>query len=390
MPISNRLYRQGECAPRRHSLPWRQYFRNILAKDTVLWASLILAAASFAVAGRAPASSLEYIDFRTLACLACLMTASGGFMISGVFDWAAARLTNRCRGQRSLSAAMVFCTFFASMLVTNDVALLVFVPTTLLCFRKTGLDPVATVVLQTLAANVGSIALPMGNPQNLYLYSRYQMAFGPFLRTVLPLSLAGAALLALCCLLMKNRVMECPRTETPVPRRGDIALYAALFVIAALATFGLIDHRLALVPTVAVLLIKGRDLAQQVDYALLLTFVGFFLFVGNVSHLPAVETALRSFVEPRPFAAAVLASQVVSNVPAAIMLSGFTEDGGALLAGVSAGGCGTLIASMASLISYKLLVRAGGGKARFLVVFTLLNVLFLAAMVAAYWAGLAA
>lgn len=384
MSVSNRLYKQSSRLPKYQPLSWRVYFRQILVKDAVLWIALGLGALSCIIVRPTAASYREYIDFKTLACLASLMTASGGFMISGVFDLAAARLANRCRSSRGLMAAMVFCTFFASMFVTNDVALIVFVPMTLLAFRRTGFDPILTICLQTIAANVGSILLPMGNPQNLYLYSRYDMAFAPFLRAVLPLSVAGAVLLVLFCLISGKTPITCASAEEPRIHRRDACIYAVLFLVAALAVFDLLDYRIVFALSIATMLVKGRNLAQQVDVALLLTFVGFFLFVGNLAHVPQIAEALKNLVQPRPFLAAVLASQIISNVPAAVLLSGFTDDASALLAGVSAGGCGTLIASMASLISYKLFIRSGGKRNRYLVVFTLLNILFLAAMSVAH------
>lgn len=384
MSASTRLYKQSSRLPKHQPLSWSVYLKQILGKDAVLWLALGLAVLSSLVVQPPLRAYADYIDGKTLACLTALMTASGGFMISGVFDLAAARLINRCRTRRSITAAMVFATFLASMFVTNDVALIVLVPMTLLAFKRADFDPIAAVVLQTIAANVGSILLPMGNPQNLYLYSRYAMQFGPFLRTVLPLSLAGAALLALFCLFTPKSALARPRAEEPPLRRKDAVLYAFVFAVAALGIFGAVDYRVGLGLAAAVMFVKGRNLAQQVDYALLLTFIGFFIFVGNVARIPEIESLLKAFVEPRPYLAAVLASQVVSNVPAAVMLSGFTHDGQALLAGVSAGGCGTLIASMASLISYKLYVRAEGKRSRYLLVFTLLNILFLAAMTAAY------
>lgn len=384
MSVSTRLYKQSNRLPKYTPLSWREYFTHILKKDVVLWIALFLGGASCLFCRPPLAAYAEYIDGKTLACLGALMTASGGFMISGIFDLAAARLVNACRSARALASAMILCTFLSSMVITNDVALIVFVPMTLLAFRRAGIDPMATVILQTVAANVGSILLPMGNPQNLYLYSRYHMVFTPFFMTVLPLSLAGLATLGLFCLFLGGKKTICAATREPAIRRSDAMLYSGLFLISALAVFDVFDYRLAVLLALVVMTIKGRNLVQQVDYALLLTFIGFFLFVGNVAHIPEVVGVLRTLVEPRPFLAAVLSSQIISNVPAAVMLSGFTDNYQALLAGVSAGGCGTLIASMASLISYKLYVRDGGGRKRYLTLFTLINILFLAVMSAAY------
>ncbi len=384
MSVSNRLYKQSARLPKYQPLDWRCYFREVVAKDAVLWIAGALAVLS-CLAVRPPLGAYaEYIDFKTLACLASLMTASGGFMASGVFDLAAARLVNRCRNARTLRAAMVFTTFFASMLITNDVALIVFVPMTLLAFRKAALDPTVTIVLQTIVANVGSILLPMGNPQNLYLYSRYAMPFSEFFRAVFPLSVAGATILLVFCVFARNAAVTCPRVAEPVIRFWDAWLYSALFLAVGLSVFDVIDYRIVFAASLAVIVLQGRNLVQQVDWALLLTFIGFFVFVGNISRIPQVEVSLKLFVEPRPYLATVFASQVISNVPAAVMLSSFTGEYQVLLAGVSAGGCGTLIASMASLISYKLFVREGGWKGRYLFVFTLLNLLFLAVMTGSY------
>ncbi len=386
MSVSTRLFKQSNRLPKYRPLPWRTYLHNIIAKDPVLWIAAILAATSTLLTRPNTSTLAASIDAKTLACLACLMTASGGLMLSGAFDAAAEHLAATCHSTRSLTAALTAGTFASSMLITNDVALIVFVPIALLTFRQAKQDATLTVILQTLAANAGSILLPMGNPQNLYIYSRYSLSFPPFLRTVLPLSLAGAALLALLCLRAKKA--EVPRAaaaRTELPPK-NIFLYSLLFLLSVMAVFDMFDYRAALALSAAAILAKGRALAQQVDWALLATFVFFFVFVGNIAAVPAVHAALTGLVAPHPYAAAAAASQLISNVPAAVLLSGFTDDARALLAGVSAGGFGTPVASMASLISYKLFVRDGGARGRYLLLFTILNILFLAAMTATYLA----
>lgn len=384
MPVSVRLYKQSGRLPKHEPLSWKTFWIRVVGGDAVMWTALALAALSIVVV-RPPASVYaESIDAKTLACLASLMAASGGLMLSNAFDWIASMLVGALGNARTLTAAMVFGTFFASMLITNDVALIVFVPMTLSAFRRCGFDPLMTVALQTVAANVGSILLPMGNPQNLYLYSRYQIPFASFFGTVLPLSVAGAAALGVFCLFAKQGRIVPTETVRPRVRAKDIWLYSCLFVVSVLGVFDVVDYRVALALSVIVMAIKGRALVQQVDYALLLTFVGFFVFVGAVAHLPGAASLLAEYVRTDPFFASVLASQVISNVPAAVLLSSATDDYAAILAGVSAGGCGTLIASMASLISYKLFVRDRGERKRFLLIFTAVNVLFLAIMTAAY------
>lgn len=387
MSVSNRMFKQSNRLPKYQPLPWSLYLRGILAKDPVLWIAGALALISSLVLRPPLRAYAEYIDCKTLACLACLMTASGGFLIAGLFDLAAERLVAACRSVRALTAAMVFGTFFSSMFITNDVALIVFVPITLAAFRRAGRNPAPAVVLQTLAANTGSILLPMGNPQNLYLYSRYGMAFRPFLMTVLPLAAAGALLLALFCLRAGKEPVNPAaggRSARPVPSARSVFAHALLFLLSALAVLDAFDYRAALALTLLALAVAGRNLAQQIDYALLLTFVFFFIFVGNIANIPSIGAALSDMVAPRPFLAAAAASQVISNVPAAVLLSRFTGDGFALLAGVSAGGFGTPIASMASLISYKLAMRDGVNRRGYLLLFAALNILFLAAAAAAH------
>lgn len=384
MPASVRLFKESQRLPKQVQLSWRTWLVQVMAKSTVLWVALGLALLTSLYTLPSAAQLDACIDTKTLACLASLMTASGGLMICGAFDRMAAALVSRCSTARSLTAIMVLGTFFLSMFITNDVALIVLVPMALLAARRAGIDPLRTVILQTIAANTGSIILPMGNPQNLYLYSRYEMAFWPFLQAVLPLSLAGLAVLCALCAFGPRQQLQHANVGRPHVRREDVMLYCALFAVAAAGVFGVLDWRLALAAAAGVAAAKGRQLIQQIDFALLLTFVGFFVFVGNIARVPAIADALGRFAGAGVFWAAAAASQVISNVPAAVLLSGFTEDAAGLLAGVSAGGCGTLIASMASLITYKLYMRDNGSSARFMWSFTLYNILFLGVMIGAW------
>ncbi len=383
MSASVRLYNQSRRLSASRILTWREYFLGVFARDGVMWLSLGLALVSSLFA-RPPLSS---IDFKTLGCLFCLMAASAGFMRAGLFDRAAALMVNSSRDTRRLRLVLVASVFFSSMLITNDVALIVFVPVALLACRKIGEEPALVVVLQTIAANAGSALLPVGNPQNLYLFSHYRMDTAEFLLAVWPIALSGGLLLAGICLMGKRRALADLSLAAPRARAGEILPYAVLFLLALLAVFNFLDYRLAFLAALALALYKGRGILHQIDFALLVTFVGFFVFVGNISTLPGVDAALRGLMRDGAYPAAVAASQVVSNVPAAVLLSRFTEDASGLLAGVSAGGCGTLIASMASLISYKLYVRSHGGRWRYLALFTALNLLTLLVMTGAWLLG---
>lgn len=385
MSASNRFYKESQRLPLSRPLSWKRYFREVVAKDSVLWIALGLAAISAVVSQQPLSAYASYIDYKTLAALFSLMVASGGFMLSGLFDWVAVKLVRSSHNTRLLLVKMVACVFFSSMLITNDVALIVFVPMTLIAYRKAGVDPLLPVVLETVAANIGNALFPVGNPQNLFLFSRFHMGLTPFLQTVAPICLFGGVLLFALCFFAGTRPITAPKKILPVIDGKQISLYAVLFLLALLGIFNVLDYRMVFGLAVLVMIAKGKNLALQVDYALLVTFIGFFIFVGNIQGMPIVESFLVSITEPDTYLAGVLASQVISNVPAAILLSNFTAEPYSLLAGVSVGGCGTLIASMASLISYKLYIRSCSSKGRYLAVFTIINVAFILVLSALWY-----
>ena len=322
------------------------------------------------------AAYLDYLDFRVLALLFCLMAVVAGLSKAGLFKRLAGRLTAGMKTSRSLSRVLVLLCFFCSMLITNDVALLTFVPFAVLSLEAVGqrrlLIPVIT--LQTVAANLGSMLTPMGNPQNLYLYSRYGFSAGAFFSLTLPVTAAALVLLLLLCQLVPKDALSVQGGEdVPVSRRG-LMLHLALFGCCLLTVFHLLSWPVMLAVVAAALLAGDRELFGKVDYSLLLTFVFFFIFVGNLGAMEQVRSLIAPLIRGRELLAGVLLSQVISNVPAAVLLSAFTEAGGALLLGVNIGGLGTLVASLASLISYRL--YCGTDKARpgrYLLVFTVCN-----------------
>ena len=331
-----------------------QYFR----RETVLSAALVCALLSFLLT---PPSviHLQGIDTTTLLMLFSLMTIVAGFRRMGALDAVSRKLTRRVTTLRGLSAVMVALCFALSMLVTNDVALLTLVPLTLLLFRAGGQkSTIWTVVLETVAANLGSMVTPIGNPQNLYLYTSGRLTALDFLTLLAPYAaVALALLLALCLLLPKERVAVDTSARAPLARKM-LTLYGALSALAL-----------------------DRGTIRQVDYTLLATFVCFFVFVASVKACEPVRAWLETMMARSPMAVALLTSQVISNVPACLLLSPFTQDAKALALGVDLGGLGTLIASLASLISFRLYgAGEGARKGRYFAVFTGVNVLFLAVM----------
>jgi Na+/H+ antiporter NhaD/arsenite permease-like protein len=334
---------------------WLEYIKKLLKKDLVFTIALVLALASCLVSR----PKLGYIDFRVLACLFNLMVVIKAFEELHILDSFATVILNKCSDSRKVSLVLILMSFFSSMLVTNDIALLTFVPLTLIISKKSGLDMLFTVILQTLAANIGSSLTPMGNPQNLFIYSFYQLSAVEFFLPVILFSCTG-----LLWLFLLNR--RTGRTEIDVDfPHVDIhkpvlsIIWAAIFVVIILSVFRILDYKAVLVLTVAAALVINRELLGKVDYQLLLTFVCFFIFVGNISSIPAISRFMESSLVGggATYFISIVLSQFISNVPCAVLLSGFTDNWKELLLGVNIGGMGTIIASLASLISYKLFTR---------------------------------
>lgn len=353
-----------------------QYFR----RETVLSAALICALLSFLLT---PPSviHLQGIDTTTLLMLFSLMTIVAGFRRMGALDAVSRKLTRHVTTLRGLSAVMVALCFALSMLVTNDVALLTLVPLTLLLFRAGGQkSTIWTVVLETVAANLGSMVTPIGNPQNLYLYTSGRLTALDFLTLLAPYAaVALALLLALCLLLPKERVAVDASARAPLAGKM-LTLYGALSALALLAIAKVLPAWALAAAVFLGTLALDRGTIRQVDYTLLATFVCFFVFVASVKACVPVRAWLEMMARS-PMAVALLTSQVISNVPACLLLSPFTQDAKALALGVDLGGLGTLIASLASLISFRLYgAGEGARKGRYFAVFTGVNVLFLAVM----------
>ena len=356
---------------------------SVLRRDPVLWISALAAAVS-AFLVPPSAAVLASVDFRVLSLLFSLMLVVAGLRATGFFDRLVRLLLRFARNTRSLAAILTGACFFCSMFLTNDVSLITFVPLAILLLEKTGHRGlrIPVVVLQTVAANLGSMLTPMGNPQNLYLYSLSGMSAADFLRVMAPAWGVSLLLTAAALFLMVRPYPVSAPKEIP-PCRGAWK-WLLLFAVCLLAVLRVIHDAAALAAVIAAAVLTDRKLLRRVDYSLLLTFVFLFLFIGNLKQAPAVSAVISRFVSGREFAAGILLSQVISNVPAAMLLSGFTRNYVPLLLGVNIGGLGTLIASMASLISWKLYAAAEDSRpAAYFGVFTAVNAAFLAVLTAA-------
>ena len=350
--------------------------KEFLKKETVLCIAVLCAAATMLLVPP-DAEYLHYIDWRVLCLLLCLMAVVAGFKSLGAFDWLTYQLLRRIRSGRVLGVTLVLLPFFCSMLVTNDVSLIVFVPFTLALLDGLGCAGamVPVIVLQTVAANLGSMATPVGNPQNLYLYAAYQLEAGEFFSVVLPLTLVSGVALTLAALpVLPRQLPEQKLREERITSAGKLGLYAALFVLCLLTVFRVVDYPVTTAVVVAALFLADRKLLKEIDFMLLLTFVCFFVVSENLGRVEAVRSFLQTLLNGSTLLTAVGASQVISNVPAAVLLSAFTDQWRELLAGVNIGGLGTPIASLASLITLKLYLRWKGARVgRFLAVFTAAN-----------------
>lgn len=359
--------------------------RNIFRREPVLIIAALAALIScfFVPPDR---TYLSYPDLRTLALLYCLMVVVSGMRKALLFTHMAHVLCSRASSVRVMGLILVGLCFISSMFMTNDVALITFVPfavaVMLLADRRREL--VWIVVLQTVAANLGSMLTPVGNPQNLYLYSFYDLTLQDFLSATFPVWGMSLLLLLGCCALLPGDAITTSLGQAPGLDRRLLALYTALFAVCLLCVMHVISWPVMLAVIIAVLLLLDRGTLRKADFMLLLTFVAFFVFSGNLARMDFADTFLRRILDGREYWTGLLTSQVISNVPAALLLSGFTSRSHALLLGVNVGGLGTPVASLASLISLKLYSRSSGARTgRYLLIFSAVNVLFLLILSAA-------
>lgn len=362
-----------------------------IKKDPVLFISGILAVVScFFV--HPDMEYAGYVDFRVLAILFCMMLVVSELVLLGVFDKLTNKLLSKVHSSRMVSLILVWLAFFMGMILTNDVTLVTLVPFAIALMksfddRKT---LTFTLILMTVATNLGSMQTPIGNPQNIFLFTHYQMEIGPFMLLLLPYSLCSLilvtiAVFVLCKDMKIQHTNDKEEKKIPVVK---VSVCIVLFILSLLVVLRVIHFLIALGVLVVVMLIMDRKAFKGVDYTLLITFVFFFVFVGNMGRIEAVYNVISGIVEKSPALTAIVSSQVISNVPAALLLSAFTQNSEALVIGTNLGGLGTLIASMASLITYKFhaaLPKAKDKSVSYIGAFTVVNVIFLAVLLGLYF-----
>ncbi len=321
--------------------------------NTVMMVAMVAAAVTCAIV---PVDSayLGYFDFKTLSCLFCVLAVVCALKNIQFFYILAKKIVQRFRNARLSVLALVYITFIGSMLIANDMALLTFLPLGWFVLHTTGKEKYMafTFIMQNIAANLGGMLTPFGNPQNLYLYGKFAIADLEFMGIMLPPFALSVVLITVCCLVFvkpEPLVVSDEQVRLPV---GRVALYLALFALAIAIVFRGIPYWIGLMVIPAVLFFADRKALKMVDYPLLLTFVFFFIFAGNMGRIGAVRAVLSGLLEKNTLLFSVLSCQFISNVPSAILLSQFTGNYGDLLVGVNIGGAGTLIASLASLITF--------------------------------------
>ena len=353
-------------------------------KETVLVVAAILAVIS-AFFVHPDQAYIDYIDFRVLGILLSLMIIMAGVQNNGIFDGIGRRLLAHTKNTAQLAFVLVFLCFFSSMVITNDVALLTFVPFALLTLQKCGQERlmVPVIVLQTIAANLGSMLTPIGNPQNLYLYGKFQIPDLEFISTMFLPFLYSIILITITCLIfVKSTPMKLSQVNSEKLDGKKTALMMGLLIISILIVFHGIPYYIGLLAVIGVLCFADRKALLEVDYLLLFTFCAFFVFAGNMARIPEVRDFFGYLVQQNTFLYGILTCQFISNVPSALLLSNFVTDYKDLLYAVNIGGIGTLISSLASLITFREYVKHEPKKGlRYLGLFTVVNVSFLGILI---------
>ena len=355
-----------------------------LKKNAVLCIAIV-AALTTSIIVPPDKAYLGYFDLKTLTCLFCVLAVVCALRNIRFFTVLARKIVKLFKTTRASILALVYITFLGSMLIANDMALLTFLPLGYFVLSSTGKQKhmAFTFIMQNIAANLGGMLTPFGNPQNLYLYTKFNIPTGQFVLTMLPPFCVSVALIALCCFLfVKKEPLEITDEEVRLPALRT-AVYGVLFALSIIIVFNVMPYWIGLIIITIALLIMDRNALKKVDYGLLFTFVAFFIFAGNMARIPAVQRLFERLMSKSPLLVSTLSCQAISNVPSAILLAQFTESWQPLLVGVNIGGVGTLISSLASLITFREYTSKAGGKAgKYVLLFSAFNFAFLGVLVA--------
>lgn len=353
--------------------------RDFIKKNAVMCIALI-AAVITSIIIPVDKEYLNYFDYKTLTCLFCVLSVVCALKNINFFYVLARRIVRLFKTARNSILALVYITFIGSMLIANDMALLTFLPLGYFVLSSTGKQKYMafTFIMQNIAANLGGMLTPFGNPQNLYLYTKFNIPNLEFMKImVVPFSLS-VILITLCCIVfVKSEPLSLSDEKISLPPKKTV-LYLILFAFSIIIVLRGIPYWIGLIVIPLVLIFADRKALQMVDYGLLFTFVFFFIFAGNMARIDIVRDVFSSLLEKNTLLFSVASCQCISNVPSAILLSQFTDNYQDLLVGVNIGGVGTLIASLASLITFREYVKHNPKKVGYyIVMFSLFNFAFL-------------
>ena len=310
------------------------------------------------------AEYIKYFDFKTLTCLFCTLAVVCAFKDIHFFRIISDKIVSVFKTTRSAIIALVYITFIGSMLIANDMALITFLPLGYYVTISTNNRKYLafTFIMQNIAANLGGMLTPFGNPQNLYLYNYFNISNVEFIKIMLIPFIISVSLITLACMFVKNDRLVIKDTCTYTLNKNRTILYCILFAFSIAIVFRGIPYQAGLVLIPIVLYFADKDALKAVDYPLLFTFAAFFIFSGNVARIPAVSAFLSGLINDHTLLYGALSCQLISNVPSAILLSHFTDNYNQLLVAVNIGGAGTLIASLASLITFREYLKNEPGK----------------------------
>ncbi len=352
---------------------------GFVRKNTVMVVALVAAIVTSIIVPP-DAEYIGYFDFKTLTCLFCVLAVVCALRNIKFFYMLAKKIVQCFRNARMSVLALVYITFIGSMLIANDMALLTFLPLGFFVLTTTGKEKYMafTFIMQNIAANLGGMLTPFGNPQNLYLYTEFNIPTLEFMAIMAPPFVLSVLLITVCCIVFvkpEPLVVEDEKLSLPLWRT---VLYLVLFALAIVIVFRVIPYQIGLVVIPVVLLFADYKALGKVDYPLLLTFVFFFIFAGNMARIDIIREFFSMLLSKSTLLFSVLSCQVISNVPSAILLSQFTENYADLLVGVNVGGVGTLISSLASLITFREYTKNNPGKTGYYVkMFSVFNFGFL-------------
>ena len=352
---------------------------DFVSKNIVLVIAAILAIISCFIV-KPDAQYLEYFDFKTLTCLFCTLAVICALKNIRFFTITANKIVALTGNTRSLALTLVYITFIGSMFLANDMALLTFLPLGYISLSATKKEKYMApiFIIQNISANLGGMLTPFGNPQNLYIYAKFNIPTMEFMSIMALPFILSIILFTVCCLFIPKEALSINNEENEKIDKKKTAFYLVLFAMTILMVFRVIPYYVCLPIILFSIMIMDKNALAKVDYLLLLTFVCFFLLAGNISRIEVVNTFFSTLLEKNTLLTSILSCQVISNVPSAILLSEFTTNYKELLLGVNIGGVGTLISSLASLITFREYTSHVKGKtAQYVGLFSALNFGFL-------------